>query len=108
MRGRGRPGAGLLRGAHVPLLVVVVEQRLRRVRRQQGRVLAVVVYPLLLLLRLHPPVLEPDLDLAVGEVRLQSELLALLLAHVARLLELLLEHRRLVSLIRLSALFRRG
>lgn len=68
----------------------------------------VFVYPLLLLLGLHPSVLEPNLDLTIGEIRLQSELLPLLLGHVAALLELLLQHGRLVALVRLSALLRGG
>ena len=55
-----------------------------------------------LLLLLHASVLEPDLDLALGEVERDSELDAPAPRQVAAVVELLLELQRLVARVRLT------
>lgn len=53
--------------------------------------------PLRQLLALHPPVLEPDLDLALGELQLAGDLPALLAGDVGGVEELVLEDHGLVA-----------
>jgi len=55
-------------------------------------------------LAFHPPVLEPDLDLALAEVQPAGDLPALLARDVRVADELLLEDHRLVARVRLALL----
>ena len=59
--------------------------------------------PLSVLLALHPPVLEPDLDLSLGEAERVGDLDPAPPSEVAVKVELLLQLQCLVSSIRLSA-----
>lgn len=60
--------------------------------------------PLTVLLVLHPTILKPDLDLALGEIQIARELPSLLLRHVGVEKELLLELEGLELRVRLAFL----
>jgi len=77
--------------------------RTHHVRRRAAARLVQLLDVQYLLLRLHPPVLEPDLDLPLGEAERVGDLDAALPRQVAVELELLLELERLVSRVGLSA-----
>ena len=96
------PLTGLVHGDHAVVrhVIIVADDRLRRVRLIFDEDLRAVVQ----LLPLHAPVLEPDLDLAFGEVQLAGDLPALLSRDVRIADELVLEHHRLVARVRLSLL----
>lgn len=100
--------AGRLHGVMLLVLLMlgnqmVVELLLRGGRREhgmdRGRLHRAA---LVLLLALHPPILEPDLDLALGERQRMSDLDAPLPAQVLVVVELFLELQSLVSGVGLS------
>lgn len=66
-----------------------------RVVRAAVVVVVLLLLPLAVLLVLHPPVLEPDLHLPLGQVQVARQLPSLLLRHVRVEQELLLELERL-------------
>jgi len=78
--------------------------RLRSVGRRQYVVLDEHLGALVELLALHTTVLEPDLDLALGEVQLTRDLPAFLACDVRVADELVLEQHRLVPRVRLALL----
>jgi len=88
----------------VIVIIVVVDlvQSLHHRRTAAARVHP--FRPLGELLSLHAPVLEPDFDLALGEVKTASDLPAFLTSDVRVADELLFEHHRLVARVRLSLL----
>ena len=110
--GVARPGggaeAGSRRGQEGEGGVWVVEVGLRRPGREQrgvgapgpgpgrGKLAAVDIHARVLLLPFCPPVLEPDLDLGLGEVEAEREVEALAHREVARRLELVLEADQLL------------
>lgn len=67
-------------------------------------VIVILLLPLAVLLVLHPPVLEPDLHLALGQVQVARQLPPLLLGHVRVVEELLLELEGLELGVRLAFL----
>ena len=74
------------------------------VRRTSGATRFVQLFDVLdLLFGLHPPVLEPDLDLAFGEAESVRDLDASLAGEVSVELELFLEFERLVARVCLAA-----
>lgn len=83
----------------------VVRRRRRRRRTDVlHRVLDEELRALVQLLALHPAVLEPDLDLTLGEVETRRDLPALLTGDVGRRDELVLEDHVLVPRVRLALL----
>ena len=60
--------------------------------------------PVVQLLPLHTAILEPDFDLAFGEVELAADLPSLLAGDVGVVHEFVLQHHRLVARVRLPLL----
>lgn len=74
-----------------------------RIRRHRCTVLGLGALLLLLLLLLHPAVLEPDLDLPIGQPDAMSQITSLLLVHVLRLREDSFQFTRLLRTIGLPS-----
>ena len=88
---------------------VVERRRLYRVavvKSSGGRRARLELFHLVVALPLHAPVLEPDLDLSLGEVQLVGELGATSTRQVAVEVELLLQLERLKARVRRTSTLR--
>jgi hypothetical protein len=91
----------------VVIIVIIISHQLHHRLRAAAVAAGTGIHPLgpfRQLLALHPPVLEPDLDLSLGQVKATCYLPALLTRYVRVADEFLFEHHGLVTCVRLALL----